>query len=430
MAQRGDNFILHDNSEINPSPQNLATALIVIGWTTHKPYRPYTSFTPCEQHSSHSPHHVSKSTPQSHPLNISSLQSTTLTSSSCGPTESLSPPPATISFTSPGPSSIPIASLDISAALVHPSSPITAQITITDAQQNDAPMADAPINDEPPSHANHEIPIDQDVPAATLLPLISPITHSEPVSDIPTIGKSAIDKVVVPALRSAVDAMIPTIIERITGEIKSIHSTCFHTTPPALTCAWKHCGSSKDDDASEPDCDDNLTPSSPHRKHPGKQGIKNQLHRSIWIYLWEKHLLRSKTGPLPQSPLSQMVHTFIHYNESPPSLGNITIDWQDSLRSSLWNMEAINLMVVDFQEKIQTGSYPFSRMFIILPTSIDETHDMHGESYLSNAFSPSQSNTPIFTSSLVDTLSNGDTQNFYERYSTPVDLLVGYSEGH
>jgi hypothetical protein len=39
-------------------------------------------------------------------------------------------------------------------------------------------------------------------------------------------------------------------------------------------------------------------------------------------------------------------------------LDNIAIDWQDSLRSSLWNTEAINLMVVDFQQKIQTGSYP------------------------------------------------------------------------
>ncbi|KAG1743274.1 uncharacterized protein EDB91DRAFT_1247355 [Suillus paluster] len=274
---------------------------------------------------------------------------------------------------SPGPSSIPIASLDISATLVHPSSLTTAQITITNTQQKDTPMDDTPINNEPPSHANCEIPMDQDVPAATPLPLISPITHSEPASSIPTssgrhralslplitenyLGQlvnqqfaQLSNKVVVPALRSAVDTMIPTIIEWITGETMSIHSTCSHTTPPALTHTWKHCGSSEDDDASEPDCDDNLTPS-PCRKHLGKWGIKNKLHRSFRIYLWEKCLL--------QSPPSQTVHTFTHYNESPPSLGNITINWQDSLRSSLWNTEAINLMVVDFQEKIQTGSHP------------------------------------------------------------------------
>ncbi|KAG1736397.1 uncharacterized protein EDB91DRAFT_1250010 [Suillus paluster] len=414
MAQHGDNFILRDNSEINPSPQNLATALVVIGRTARKymteldahtstdfevaifssfitrgtpisqgptvpehranlenrlntslayrPYRPYTSFTPRERHSSHSPHRVSKSTPQSHPLNIASLQSTTLTGSSCGPTKSLSPPPATISFTSPGPSSIPIASLDISAALVHPSSPTTAQITITDAQQNNTPMRNTPINGEPPSHANREIPMDQDVPAATPLPLISPITHLEPASDIPTSSGRhralPLPLITENYLGQLVNQQVAQLSDKVVvPALRSIHSTCSHTTPPALTRAWKHRGSSEDDDASQPDCDDNLTPS-PHRKHPGKRGIKNQLHRSFRIYLREKHLLRSKTGPLPQSPLSQMVHAFTHYNESSPSLGNITIDWQDSLRSSLWNTEVINLMVVDFQEKIQTGSYP------------------------------------------------------------------------
>jgi len=69
--------------------------------------------------------------------------------------------------------------------------------------------------------------------------------------------------------------MIPTIIERIAGEIKNIHSTCSHTIPLALTRPWKYHGTSEED--SEPDCHDDLTPS-PCRKHPGKQGIKNQLH--------------------------------------------------------------------------------------------------------------------------------------------------------
>lgn len=36
MAQGSGNFILPDDPEINPNPQNLATALIVIGWTAHK----------------------------------------------------------------------------------------------------------------------------------------------------------------------------------------------------------------------------------------------------------------------------------------------------------------------------------------------------------------------------------------------------------
>jgi hypothetical protein len=36
MAQGSGNFILPDDPEINPNPQNLATALIVIGRTARK----------------------------------------------------------------------------------------------------------------------------------------------------------------------------------------------------------------------------------------------------------------------------------------------------------------------------------------------------------------------------------------------------------
>ncbi|KAG2740865.1 hypothetical protein P692DRAFT_20851248 [Suillus brevipes Sb2] len=158
------------------------------------------------------------------------------------------------------------------------------------------------------------------------------------------------DKIVVPALMSAVDAMIPTIIDRIADEIRGLHSTCSHDPR-----ARKHSGTSEG--ASEPECNDNLTPS-PRRKHPGKRGIKNHLHDTFRIYLREKRLLQFKAGPLPQSPPPQMVQAFNHDNENPPCLDNITIDWQESLRSSLWNIEAVNLLVVDFQEKIQTGCYP------------------------------------------------------------------------
>jgi hypothetical protein len=355
MSQRGDNdnFILGDDSENNPNPQNLATALIVIGRTarkyvielgayintdfgvaifysfitrgthasqgptvpehranlenrlntslTYRPYRPYTSFTPHnqdERHSSHSPRCVSDSTPLFPQSNIASLQSTTPAGPSYGHTESLSPP-ATVPFTPTGHSSIPITSLDTSTSLVHPSSPTTAQVTTPDTSLNDARMDDAPVDDEPPCHANCEISMDQDMPTAALLPLMDPVTHPNPTSDIPTgsgrhkalplpsitenyLGQlvnqqfaQLSDKVVVPALRSAVDAMIPTIIERIAGEIKNIHSTCSHTIPPALTRPRKYHGTSEED--SEPDCHDDLTPS-PRRKHPGKRGIKNQLH--------------------------------------------------------------------------------------------------------------------------------------------------------
>lgn len=67
--------------------------------------------------------------------------------------------------------------------------------------------------------------------------------------------------------------------------------------------------------------------------------------------------MKSKNCPLPQSPPPHIVRAFNEDNESPPSLDRIAIDWQDSLRSSSWNMEAINLIVIDFQEKVRTGSY-------------------------------------------------------------------------
>lgn len=52
-----------------------------------------------------------------------------------------------------------------------------------------------------------------------------------------------------------------------------------------------------------------------------------------------------------------MIQAFNRDNESPPWLDNIAIDWNDSLRKSPWNTEVINLLVIDFQAKIKTGSY-------------------------------------------------------------------------
>ncbi|KAG2339088.1 hypothetical protein BDR05DRAFT_1003630 [Suillus weaverae] len=116
------------------------------------------------------------------------------------------------------------------------------------------------------------------------------------------------------------------------------------------------CGSVEDYNT-EPEHEDNLT-TSPHRKCSRKQGTKNHLHDSFHKYLQEKHLLNYKNGPLPQSPPSHVVEAYNHDNDNAPTLDKITIDWQDSLRSSVWNTEAIDLLVVDFQEKVKTGSFP------------------------------------------------------------------------
>lgn len=78
------------------------------------------------------------------------------------------------------------------------------------------------------------------------------------------------NKVVAPALRNAVDAMMPAMIERIADEIRGITSTCSHKPQ-----ARKHRGTVEED--TEPDYEDDLTPS-PRRKHPGKRGAMNHLH--------------------------------------------------------------------------------------------------------------------------------------------------------
>ncbi|KAG0692290.1 hypothetical protein DFH29DRAFT_1008929 [Suillus ampliporus] len=410
----------------------------------YRPYRPYTSFTPLPhegQHSTHSPHRVTHSTSTSSLSNAASLQSTT-TGPLCGPTKSPSSPPATASLTPPGPPSIsmpispvipimspgaptfiptttlpdisttparpdaptfiptttlpnisttpacpdaptfiPITTLpDIYTAPAHLSSPTTAHMYILDTQQNDVSM-----DDEPPSKADCEILMDQDMPTAAPHPLTNHKSASNlPASSarlrplpLPPITESYLgqlvnqqfsqmsDKIVVPALMSAVEAIILTIIDQIVDEIRGIHSTCSHDPH-----AWKHSGTSEG--ASEPECNNDLMPS-PFRKHPGKWGIKNHLHDTFQIYLREKRLLQLKAGPLPQSPLPQMVQAFNHDNENPPCLDNITIDWQDSLRSSLWNTEAVNLLVMDFQEKIQTGCYP-SVIFDEDTMNLDDLH--------------------------------------------------------
>ncbi|KAG2094399.1 uncharacterized protein F5147DRAFT_779002 [Suillus discolor] len=447
MAQPNNNFILDDDPEINPNPQNLAAALVVIGRTarkyvteldaiintdleiaifssfitrgsnispaptvpehratlenrnnnslTYKPYRPYTPFTPPVpregQHSSHSLHCVSQSTPTSS-LNVASHQAMTTKSPSSfpAPASLLSPASPTIPMTvspvipttRPDTSTFsPIIALpNISTTSAHSSSRTTAPMSIPDAQQND--KNDITMDDGPPSsQADRETMMDQDIPTAVPLPPTNHVTSPKPVSGLPvssgrtkalplpSITESHLghlvnqqlsqisDQVVVPALKSAVDAMIPTLIDRIANEIKSIHSTCSHNPRAHNSRTRKRGGTSEEDDTSEPECDDDLTPS-PRRKHPGKRGIKNHLHDVFRTYLREKRLLKYKSGPLPQSPPPQMVQAFNHDNENPPSLDNITIDWQDSLRSSLWNTEAVNLLVVDFQQKIQTGCYP------------------------------------------------------------------------
>jgi hypothetical protein len=70
-----------------------------------------------------------------------------------------------------------------------------------------------------------------------------------------------------------------------------------------------------------------------------------------------------------------MVQAFNRDNESPPRLDNIAIDWNDSLRRSPWNIEAINLLVVDFQANIKTGTYA-SVIFDGDTMNLDDLHEL------------------------------------------------------
>ncbi|KAG2088937.1 uncharacterized protein F5147DRAFT_780815 [Suillus discolor] len=415
-------LMLDDEPEIHPNPQNIATAIIRIGRTAHnfltcgnpglpapsvpehwanleyrrsdntsltyRPYRPYTSFTPSPshegQHSSHSMRRVSQ-TPQLSLLNIASPESSsTFADSQFNMTEYLFSPLTTSSSTPSGSPSIPIPmspsipTTHTDLATVTPTTPITVSpvstipvyLTTSDTQHGDVPMGD-----EHSSQVNDDDDVmEQDIATVVpplITPVLQPIQHPPSTSStrtrplpLPNTAETysgqllnkqfaeLSDKIVGPALSKAIDGMIPAMVERIAGEIRGLSSPCSHH-PRVLKR-----GSVEDYDT-EPEHEDDLTPS-PHRKHPGKCGTKNHLHDLFRKYLRDKHFLKlkSKNGPLPQSPPSHVVEAYNRDNDNPPTLDKIAIDWQDSLRSSVWNAEAVDLLVVDFQEKVKTGSFP------------------------------------------------------------------------
>ncbi|KAG1895980.1 uncharacterized protein F5891DRAFT_983830 [Suillus fuscotomentosus] len=305
--------MLDDEPEIHPNPQNLATAIIGIGRTARKPY---TSFTPSpSREGQHSSYSMCRTFGDSQ-FNTTEYLFSPLTTSSSTPSGSPSIP-------IPMSPSIPTTHTDLATVTStmpitgSPVSTIPVYLTTSDTQHGDVPMGDE---------------------------------HSSQLLNKQFAELS--DKIVGPALSKAVDGMIPAMVERIAGEIRGLSSPCSHH-PRVLKR-----GSVEDYDT-EPEHEDDLTPS-PHRKHPGKRGTKNHLHDSFRKYLRDKHLLKSKSkkGPLPQSFPSHVVEAYNHDNDNPPTLDKIAIDWQDSLRSSVWNAEAVDLLVVDFQEKVKTGSFP------------------------------------------------------------------------
>jgi hypothetical protein len=164
------------------------------------------------------------------------------------------------------------------------------------AEHNDVSMGDEPL-----SQADQDAVMDQDMPTATPLSFTNPAVVPPPITvpqgrqpppdssarkrplPLPPATESYLglllhqqfaelsDKVVVPALKNAVDAMMPAMIEHIAGEIRGISSPCSHSP-----CTPRHHRAVEEEDT-EAENEDDLTPS-PRRKHTGKRGNKNHLH--------------------------------------------------------------------------------------------------------------------------------------------------------
>ncbi|KAF9239240.1 hypothetical protein BU15DRAFT_62010 [Melanogaster broomeanus] len=77
-------------------------------------------------------------------------------------------------------------------------------------------------------------------------------------------------------------------------------------------------------------------------------------------YLEEKGLKKCRgDSMLPKSALPDSVRGFNATNDNPPTLSYLMINWSSTLTSPGWNTEVIHLLTMDFQQKLQNGTYPF-----------------------------------------------------------------------
>ncbi|KAG2108562.1 hypothetical protein BD769DRAFT_1392725 [Suillus cothurnatus] len=155
--------------------------------------------------------------------------------------------------------------------------------------------------------------------------------------------------VLAPALKHAVDALVPSIVEQLTDGLSDGLRASIHPRPPIR----------KTDISSDTQSSDDEDGLKPHlrRKCPGKRGSKNHLHVAFRAYLREKGLLKGKNNSLPQSPPEETVRAFNKDNDGCPTVGDLSVDWSDSLKKSPWNTEVVNLLAVDFQMKVKSGIY-------------------------------------------------------------------------
>lgn len=67
--------------------------------------------------------------------------------------------------------------------------------------------------------------------------------------------------------------------------------------------------------------------------------------------------MKGKNNSLPQSAPEETVRAFNKDNDGCPTVGDLSVDWSDSLKKSPWNTEVVNLLAVDFQMKVKSGIY-------------------------------------------------------------------------
>ncbi|KIK76586.1 hypothetical protein PAXRUDRAFT_18090 [Paxillus rubicundulus Ve08.2h10] len=137
---------------------------------------------------------------------------------------------------------------------------------------------------------------------------------------------------------------------------------------------------------SEVDEDDDDTPSK-HRKNPGKCGRKNYLHDAFHKYLEEKGVKKHRKDlMLPKSTPPDSVREFNATNNHPPTLSDLMINWSSSLLAPGWNTEVIQLLTVDFQQRLKNGTYPFvifdegkMNLLELCKLCIEKLHHTHRE---------------------------------------------------
>ncbi|KAF8834053.1 hypothetical protein BDN67DRAFT_1016910 [Paxillus ammoniavirescens] len=182
------------------------------------------------------------------------------------------------------------------------------------------------------------IPLRPIPPRPLSLPLSLPLSV-QLESMIDRLLTDRLNQVTIQVVEPTVKLVVETVIKRMTDSAQGASGACH------------------DSEESEADDDDD-TPSK-RRKKPGKCGQKNYLHDAFRKYLEEKGVKKRRgDSTLPKSAPPDSVCEFNATNDHPPTLSDLMIDWSSSLIAPGWNTEVVQLLTVDFQQKLKNGTYP------------------------------------------------------------------------